>query len=119
NMTDAVTTRTSRTDLDGYSRISPVSRHTDPMQAQFDGVPVPCYVWHRDDGTFVLERANRAAYEMTGPRLDEVIGRTVSEVFANQPEVAADLEAVNTTGRAVQRELDYGRGMDGTYRWLN
>lgn len=118
-MTDAVTVRTSRTALDGYSEVPPVSSHPDPMQAQFDGIPVPCYVWHRTHGVFELERANRAAFDMTGERLHQLIGRPVTEVFASQPEIAGDLERVHTSGQAVQREIDYGAGVDGVQRRFN
>lgn len=96
-----------------------MSSEPDPMQAQFDGIPVPCYVWHRNDGVFVLERANRAAYDMTGARLDQILGRSASEVFAHQPEVASDLERVHQTGEPVRRELDYGTAPDGVHRHFN
>src|SRR5690349_3310444 len=89
------------------------------MQAQFEGIPVPCYVWHRRDGVFILERANRAAFDMTGPRLNDILGRTVREVFAHQLEIAGDLEQVHSTGQAVQRELDYVSGQDGATRRFN
>src|SRR4051812_26534045 len=35
----------------------------DPLQAQYDGIPVPCYTWRREGEDFVLERANQAAFE--------------------------------------------------------
>ncbi|MDA0182141.1 EAL domain-containing protein [Solirubrobacter phytolaccae] len=89
------------------------------MQAQFDGIPVPCYVWHCSDGTFTLERANRAAFEMTGERLSAFIGRPVTDVFPDRPEIAGDLERVRTTGEAVQRELGYATGADGVQRRLH
>ena len=84
-MTHCVIPRTPRIELDGYPQVSRVSREPDPVQAQFDGIPVPCYVWHHSDRGFELERANRAAYDMTGPRLAEIIGRSVTEIFANEP----------------------------------
>ena len=43
---------------------------TDPLQAQYDGIPVPCYTWRFDGDDFVLERANRAALERAEGALD-------------------------------------------------
>ncbi|MDA0137985.1 EAL domain-containing protein [Solirubrobacter sp. CPCC 204708] len=77
------------------------------LHAQLDGIPVPCYVWHRAKGNFWLEHANRAAFDLTGERLAERIGRPVTEVFADRPEIADDLARVARTGETVERELQY------------
>jgi diguanylate cyclase (GGDEF)-like protein/PAS domain S-box-containing protein len=109
---------TFRTNLDGYSLVSSVSNESKDIQALFDGIPVPCYVLQRLADTFVLERANRAAFELSGDRLNEQLGRTVEEIFPGRP-VTADLTRVLATGESVQREMTYNRSVSGVERHLH
>lgn len=56
------------------------------MQAQFDGIPVPCYVWHRTTDAFVLKRIEDG--------LRRAIARVASRVRLAQLGRAADLNVV-------------------------
>ena len=73
----------------------------DRLQAQYDGIPVPCYTWRRDGGDFVLERANRAAVELTGaaiPGADRQARRASS--IADRPHIVEDLERCTSRAHA-------------------
>ena len=63
---------------------------TDPLQAQYDGIPVPCYTWRFDGGDFVLERANRAAFARSQGSLEPLFGRRRGDLYPDWPEVAED-----------------------------
>jgi diguanylate cyclase (GGDEF)-like protein len=80
---------------------------TDPLQAQYDGIPVPCYTWRRDGEELVLERANRAAFEQAGDRLGSLIGSRVLELYPDRPDIEADLELVLTEHQTVRREMEH------------
>ena len=53
---------------------------------------MPCYTWRREDGEFVLERANRAAFEQAGGRLEPLIGSRVEDLYPDRPDIGRDLE---------------------------
>jgi GGDEF domain-containing protein len=68
------------------------TREPDPLQAQLDGIPVPCYTWLADRGDFVLERANRAAFDLARDTLAPLLGARVGDVYPDRPDIAEDLE---------------------------
>jgi diguanylate cyclase (GGDEF)-like protein/PAS domain S-box-containing protein len=75
----------------------------DALQAQYDGIPVPCYTWRPEGGEFVLERANRAADERTGGRITGLLGRTARELFPDSP-ILGDLERCLSERGTFRRE---------------
>src|SRR3954468_16213480 len=96
----------------------------DALQAQYDGIPVPCYTWRPAGGEFVLERANRAADERTGGRIATLLGRTARELFPGSP-LHSDLATCLGDRRTVRREMDHTlastgevRRMDTTYVYI-
>src|SRR3954451_20245210 len=96
----------------------------DRLQAQFDGIPVPCYSWRAAGSEFVLERANRAADERTGGRIATLLGRTARELFPGSP-IHSDLTTCLGDRRTVRREMDHTlastgevRRMDTTYVYI-
>src|SRR4051812_46943726 len=91
----------------------------DPLQAQYDGIPVPCYTWRADGDGFVLERANRAAYEGAGGQLEPLIGRQVEEIFPDRPDVAVDIATSLREHRTVRREMDHTLASTGEIRRLD
>src|SRR3954449_5799027 len=68
-----------------------MSHEPDPLQAQYDGIPVPCYTWRADGDGFVLERANRAAYQQAGGTLRRLLGRRLEEIYPDRPDIQRDI----------------------------
>lgn len=96
-----------------------MSSPTNSFQALFDAVPVPCYVLaRRDDGHFVLERANQAAFELSGEHLTQRLGRPLEEIFPDRP-IGAGLEQVLATGQPLTSEMSYNRSVNGVERHLS
>ena len=92
---------------------------TDPLQAQFDGIPVPCYSWRANDGDFVLERANRAAHERAEGLLQDLIGRRVADVYPERPDIGADLARALAERTTVRREMNHRLATTGEIRQLD
>ena len=92
---------------------------TDPLQAQFDGIPVPCYTWRAEQGDFVLERANRAAHEQTEGRMGDLIGRRVDEVYPDRPDIGSDIARALAERRTVRREMNHQLATTGEVRRLD
>ncbi|MDA0170780.1 EAL domain-containing protein [Solirubrobacter taibaiensis] len=91
----------------------------DPLQAQFDAIPVPCYTWRFAGGEWTLERANQAAFAMAGERLRELIGGTVRQIFPDRPDLREDLEHVRASGRTYRREYEHVLAASGVARRLD
>jgi two-component system cell cycle sensor histidine kinase/response regulator CckA len=81
------------------------------IRAQFNGVPVPTYVWQRAeiDGRpdFALLDFNTAAIETSKGAIEGHLGDLASRYFADTPEMIADLERCSRDGTTIQREMDW------------
>src|SRR3954469_15529285 len=91
----------------------------DPLQAQYDGIPVPCYTWRADGDGFVLERANRAAYERSGDQLEPLIGRRLEAGYPDRSDIAGDVATSLRERRTVRREMDHALASTGEVRRLD
>src|ERR1700754_1941996 len=91
----------------------------DPLQAQYDGIPVPCYTWRHADGDFVLERANRAAYERTEGQLQQFLGRRLGDIYPDRPDIADDLSKTLRERTTVRREMEHTLATTGERRRLD
>jgi diguanylate cyclase (GGDEF)-like protein/PAS domain S-box-containing protein len=90
----------------------------DRLQAQFDGIPVPCYSWRAEGSEFVLERANRAADERTGGRTATLLGRSARELFPGAA-IHEDLETCVRERRTLRREMDHTLASTGEVRRID
>src|SRR4051812_37980348 len=91
----------------------------DPLQAPYDGIPAPCYTWRADGDGFVLERANRAAYESAGGQLEPLIGRRFDAVYPDRPDIAGDLATSLAERCTVRREMEHTLASTGGIRRLD
>jgi phosphoserine phosphatase RsbU/P len=57
------------------------------LQAQFDGFPIPTYVWKKTAAGFILLDYNRAAYRITNGKVKDIIGRFLCEIYPDKPEI--------------------------------
>jgi EAL domain-containing protein (putative c-di-GMP-specific phosphodiesterase class I)/GGDEF domain-containing protein/PAS domain-containing protein len=95
------------------------TREPDPLQAQLDGIPVPCYTWLADRGDFVLERANRAAFDLARDTLAPLLGARVGDVYPDRPDIAEDLERCLRERQTVRREMEHRLATTGEERRLD
>jgi PAS domain S-box-containing protein len=81
------------------------------VRAQFNGVPVPTYVWQRIErdgkGQFVLVDFNQAALTFTHDGIAKYLGATAVDYFADSPEIRAEIERCLEQGVTIQREMDH------------
>jgi diguanylate cyclase (GGDEF)-like protein/PAS domain S-box-containing protein len=87
------------------------------LQAQYDGIPVPCFTWRREAGTFVLDRVNRAAHASSLVDTGAVPGTPVTRFFAGRPDLQDTLEACLAARATLRREvvLEDDEGRTRTY----
>ncbi|MGD8600855.1 MAG: PAS domain-containing protein [Gemmatimonadota bacterium] len=72
----------------------------------FQRVPTPAYLWRERNGQLVLEAANRAGMRATGGRINEGIGMRADEMYADRPDIVADLRRA-LGGETFTREMYY------------
>jgi two-component system, cell cycle sensor histidine kinase and response regulator CckA len=81
------------------------------VRAQFNGVPVPTYVWQRIErggkGQFVLVDFNQAALTLTHGGIAQDLGATALDYFVDSPEIGAEIERCLEQGVTIQREMDH------------
>ena len=71
-----------------------------------DDVPVPCYVVRRETHDFVLAKLNAAALARS-PVLEAFIGRPLTELYSDQPEVRVATERALRDRKVVEHEVSF------------
>ena len=87
------------------------------FRRHFDNLPSPAFIWRRDNGGFRLIAHNRVAGRIAQSQVASVLGITAGELYADRPDIAADIEHCAREAAVIQRELDY-RFLSGTVRRL-
>lgn len=77
------------------------------LKAQYKGIPVPTYTWQRAGDDFVLVDYNDAAERDSQGRIADFMGKPVSQVFKNNPQVMADFARCFANQSNVRREAPY------------
>jgi signal transduction histidine kinase len=87
-------------------------------------LPLPTYIWSRQDDDFVLIAFNDAADTLTGGAIANLVGKRLSETFADRPDVIQDFAACAESGGVVHREdvfrlrsTNETRLLSVTYAW--
>lgn len=85
----------------------------DLFRAHFEHLPGPAYLWARCGADFTLIAHNRAAAELPLSRIADLIGVRARELFADEPDVLADIEeaARSATAQSRETELHYKTGL--------
>jgi diguanylate cyclase (GGDEF)-like protein/PAS domain S-box-containing protein len=79
-------------------------RSRERYQAQFRSLPVPTYVWRREEDDFVLLEWNTAAENLPTYDLKGLQGMRARDVLADDPETRLALERCWSSGEQTSRE---------------
>jgi len=77
------------------------------MRAQYKGIPVPTYTWQRAGDDFVLADYNDAAVAITGGTIALKAGIRLSLLYADRPDLRADIARCFDEQTTIRREMDY------------
>ncbi|MGD2085371.1 MAG: PAS domain S-box protein [Candidatus Aminicenantes bacterium] len=77
------------------------------LKAQFKGSPIPTYTWQKKGEDFVLVNYNDAAENITQGKISKFLGITVTEMYADNPEIVKDFLHCFTTKNFVRRDMPY------------
>ena len=85
------------------SEVPTIPRSAADALALLEHVPLTAYLLRAEDDDFVLEGVNAAAREKT-PGLSAMIGRRISLLYADQPQIIADAQRCHRERTRVVRE---------------
>lgn len=77
------------------------------LKAQYKGIPLPTYSWQQSGDNLILVDYNDVAENESEGRIADFLGKTVNEVFKNDPQVLADFAHCITQQTTVRREAPY------------
>ena len=89
----------------------------DRLREHYRTIPIPTYSWQMIGGEFVLVDFNDAAAKAMG-RIVDFFGKTVSEIFADRPQVLADFQRCYEEKTTVIREAPYQLVTSGEMRFF-
>ncbi|MFN8414090.1 MAG: PAS domain-containing sensor histidine kinase [Anaerolineales bacterium] len=73
-------------------------------RTQFKNLPIPTYTWKHQGDDFILVDYNHAAEIITEGQISRIIGKTVSELYPENPQVITDISTCFKDQKVVRRE---------------
>jgi diguanylate cyclase (GGDEF)-like protein/PAS domain S-box-containing protein len=113
---DPVAHATVRRDITAEQRVTAdLLRSQERYQAQFRSLPLPTYVWRRQDDDFVLVEWNSAAAQRSTAEAGPAQGTIASEYYAGAPDVLLAFERCWSRRAPISREQTHpSNGSDET-----
>jgi hypothetical protein len=98
-----------------------MSPESHEFELLFRSAPTPMYLWIQKGELFdpVLSDFNDAASQRTGGRIQELLGKRASEMYANEPQIVEDFRSCLQEKKPVFRRMQYqlrAGGAVGTFR---
>ena len=77
------------------------------IKAQFQGFPIPTFVWKHVHSDFVLIDFNTAAKVITEGKIKDLVGATLSDMYENSDDIRSDFLKCFQEQGAITREMLY------------
>jgi GAF domain-containing protein len=77
------------------------------LREQFDGFPIPTYVWAKSGEEFVLVDYNHAANLASGGRVTSYLGRTAQEIYQDRPDILEHISLCFQEQSRIVKEMSY------------
>ncbi|MCK4538344.1 MAG: PAS domain S-box protein [Candidatus Krumholzibacteria bacterium] len=84
---------------------SSVKDSDDRVKSHFMSNPIPMFMWRREGSEMVLRDFNEAGIELTGGRICEHIGISVSEFHKDNPEIITEINRCYEEKISIRREV--------------
>lgn len=89
------------------------------IKTQFQGFPVPTYVWKYAGDDFVLIDFNAAAKALTDGKISDLVGSRLSDLYENSGDILTDFQKCFKEKRVIKREMSYRFRSTGESRELS
>lgn len=95
-------------EIEERSRVEAALRQSEEMlRAQYRGIPVPTFTWKRSGDDFVLVDYNKATEDFTRGLIPNFVGRTISELYHDRPDIISDVNTCLKQNKFIRREISY------------
>ncbi len=88
------------------------------LRAQYKGIPIPTYTWQKDGDDYKLINYNDTADTITRGKISDLLGKTVGEMYGDNPEVLNDFRECGPEKKFIQREMPYRYITTGDFKHL-
>ena len=105
-----------RLQVDLDESLSALRESEERWRALYEFSPASTYVWEQEGDDWVLVSYNRAAKALTGNRVDGLIGKRASQLYADSPEVLEAFKACRERKNIRQENLHYRLRSSGEER---
>ncbi len=96
------------TDITQRKRMELALQHSrERLKKQFQGLPIPTYIWRYENDKFILKEYNEAAFEITKGVIASRIGKTAEEIFEHIPDITDDIYTCYRQKTTRIREMSY------------
>ena len=82
-------------------------RAEEQFRAQYKHFPVPTYTFRQEGGRLVLAGFNDAGFAWSEGRIEPLLGKSVDELYAHEPDIRADFRRCFEERTKVRREFRY------------
>ncbi len=89
------------------------------LTAQFRGFPIPTYVWQKKSRDFILIDYNDSADQITNGKIKDYLGVSFSRLYANDPEIRAEIRRCFRQKINIKREISYRMHTTGDSKFMS
>ncbi|HID43339.1 MAG TPA: PAS domain-containing protein, partial [Archaeoglobaceae archaeon] len=76
-------------------------------KALYKHIPVPVYIWEKNENSFILTGYNDAAFSITNGKVKECLGKSADEFYRNRPDIIEDFRVCYDEKKIIRKEMDY------------
>jgi diguanylate cyclase (GGDEF)-like protein/PAS domain S-box-containing protein len=88
------------------------------FRAQYQSIPLPTYTWQAFGDDFILMDYNRSAHEYTRGDIANLVGKFLSELYADDPETISNMRQCYQERMAFTREMTYTLRATGVEKYM-
>ncbi|HPQ67611.1 MAG TPA: PAS domain S-box protein [bacterium] len=91
----------------------------DRLKAQFQSIPVPTFTWQKKEDDFYLSDYNEAALKITQGKIVEMVGKKLTELYVNRPDLIDDVNNCYNEKNVFARDMSYQYATTGEKKFLS
>ncbi|MRR38618.1 PAS domain-containing protein, partial [bacterium] len=94
--------------IEERTRMEEALRQSEEMfRAQYRGIPIPTFTWKKTGDDFVLVDYNKATEEFTRGLIPQFMGRTLTDIYGDRPDIIQIIAVSFAQTCTVRREIPY------------
>lgn len=98
-----------------------VKHSEDMFRKAFDSIPEPAYLWEKTpEDDIILRMVNKTVMDDSGGKMESLLGRRITEIYPNMPELTEAIQHTLATGENVRGEMPFDSKLgelNGWYIW--